>query len=146
MGIYEKTMIKGDAVLELIPQRAPIVMVDGFLGMEGERSFTTLTVDRKNMFCADDCLQEPGVIEHIAQSAAARLGFICRKENRPVPLGYIGAVTKLTLYRLPVIGEELQTEVRSEQEIMGLHLISARVVIEGELIAECMMKIFIQKA
>ena len=63
-------------ILGLIPQRAPIVMVDRFLGLEDGISTTCLEVRADNIFCNDGCLNECGVIEHIAQSAAARVGHI----------------------------------------------------------------------
>lgn len=68
-----EAVIQGEGILNLIPQRPPIVMVDSFFGFEENRSYSGLTDHiTDNLFCEAGRLQEPGIIEHIAQSAAAR--------------------------------------------------------------------------
>ena len=34
MGVFEKALITGEEILEYIPQRMPIVMVDAFYGID----------------------------------------------------------------------------------------------------------------
>ena len=101
-------------------------MVDSFFGFEENRSYSGLTVTTDNLFCEAGRLQEPGIIEHIAQSAAARIGVIYTRQGEKVPLGFIGSVDIV-------------------QEVFDITLISAQVKTEEELIAECKMKIFIKK-
>ena len=93
-----EAVIQGEGILNLIPQRPPIVMVDSFFGFEENRSYSGLTVTTDNLFCEAGRLQEPGIIEHIAQSAAARIGFIYTRQGEKVPLGFIGSVDKLKIY------------------------------------------------
>ena len=76
-----EAVIQGEGILNLIPQRPPIVMVDSFFGFEENRSYSGLTVTTDNLFCEAGRLQEPGIIEHIAQSAAARIGFIYTRQG-----------------------------------------------------------------
>ena len=96
-------IISGEGILNLIPQRPPIVMVDSFCGIEDDCSYSGLTVTDDNIFCQEGKLQEAGIIEHIAQSAAARIGYIYLQKNEPVPLGFIGSdrnyPLKLRLFR-----------------------------------------------
>ena len=96
-----EAVIQGEGILNLIPQRPPIVMVDSFFGFEENRSYSGLTVTTDNLFCEAGRLQEPGIIEHIAQSAAARIGVIYTRQGEKVPLGFIGSVDKLKIYNLP---------------------------------------------
>ena len=140
-----EAVIQGEGILNLIPQRPPIVMVDSFFGFEENRSYSGLTVTTDNLFCEAGRLQEPGIIEHIAQSAAARIGFIYTRQGEKVPLGFIGSVDKLKIYNLPEAGMKLFTEITVVQEVFDITLISAQVKAEEELIAECKMKIFIKK-
>ena len=140
-----EAVIQGEGILNLIPQRPPIVMVDSFFGFEENRSYYGLTVTTDNLFCEAGRLQEPGIIEHIAQSAAARIGFIYTRQGEKVPLGFIGSVDKLKIYNLPEAGMKLFTEITIVQEVFDITLISAQVKTEEELIAECKMKIFIKK-
>lgn len=138
-------MSKDEEILQLIPQRPPIVMVDKFFGMEGEQSFSGLTVTAENIFCQDGVLQEAGVIEHIAQSAAARVGYIALQQKEPVPLGFIGSVDKMKIHQLPIAGNELRTTITVMQEVGDITLISAETKSEEALIAEGRMKIFLKK-
>ncbi|EKU88655.1 hypothetical protein [Bacteroides oleiciplenus] len=138
-------IIHGEGILNLIPQRPPIVMVGSFCGIEGNCSYSALTITADNIFCQGDELQEAGIIEHIAQSAAARIGYLYLQKNEPVPLGFIGSVDKLILHRLPKVGQELFTEITIIQEVFDITLISACVSAAEEMIAECRMKIFLDK-
>ena len=140
-----KAIIQGERILDLIPQRPPIVMVDSFFGIEENHSYSGLTVTADNIFCETGKLQEAGIIEHIAQSAAARIGFLYTRQGEKVPLGFIGSVDKLKIYDLPKNGMKLFTEITVVQEVFDITLISAQVKVEDKLIAECRMKIFIKK-
>lgn len=140
-----EAIICGEDIFSLIPQRPPIVMIDSFFGIEEDRSFSGLTVTADNIFCEAGKLQETGLIEHIAQSAAARIGFIYTQKGEEVPLGFIGSVDKLKVYSLPDVGMKLFTEITIVQEVFDITLISAQVKAGEELIAECRMKIFIKK-
>lgn len=140
-----EAIIHGEGILGLIPQRPPIVMVDSFFGIEENCSYSGLTVTSDNIFCEAGKLQEPGIIEHIAQSAAARIGFIYTRQGAQIPLGFIGSVDKLKIYNLPEVGMKLFTEITVVQEVFDITLVSAQVKAGEELIAECRMKIFIKK-
>lgn len=140
-----EAIIHGEGILGLIPQRPPIVMVDSFFGIEENCSYSGLTVTPDNIFCEAGKLQEPGIIEHIAQSAAARIGFIYTRQGAQVPLGFIGSVDKLRIYDLPEVGMKLFTEITVVQEVLDITLIAAQVKADEKLIAECRMKIFIKK-
>ncbi|WP_195662624.1 hydroxymyristoyl-ACP dehydratase [Bacteroides congonensis] len=140
-----EAIIHGEGILGLIPQRPPIVMVDSFFGIEENCSYSGLTITSDNIFCEAGKLQEPGIIEHIAQSAAARIGFIYTRQGAQVPLGFIGSVDKLKIYNLPEVGMKLFTEITVVQEVFDITLVSAQVKAGEELIAECRMKIFIKK-
>ena len=130
-------------ILELIPQRAPIVMVDRFLGIEDGVSYTEFHVHEDNIMVEDGVLSECGLIEHIAQSAAARVGYIFKSENKDIPIGYIGSVNKFGIDTLPPVGSLINTEVKVLQEVGGISLIEAACKIAGEYIASCRMKIFL---
>lgn len=130
-------------ILALIPQRAPIVMVDEFVGIEDNVSRTRFAVYNENIFVDDDSLSECGLIEHIAQSAAARVGYIFTTNNKPIPLGYIGSVNDFKLIENPRVGQTIETTIEVIQEVFGITLIAAKCSVEGEEIASCRMKIFL---
>ena len=140
-----EVIIQGEGILNLIPQRPPIVMVDSFFGIEKNHSYSGLTVTADNIFYETGKLQEAGIIEHIAQSAAARIGFLYTRQGEKVPLGFIGSVEKMKLFRLPSAGAELYTGITIVQEVFDITLITAEVKENDELLAECRMKIYLKK-
>jgi hypothetical protein len=145
MGIPEKSLIQGDAVLELIPQRSPVVMIDTVYEPTESSTFTGLLIKEDNIFCKNGYLQESGIVEHIAQSAAARIGYFCKLNNTVPPVGFIGAVKNLKINFLPVAGSVLYTEIKLLHDVMECNIISGLVLCNNQQVAECEMKVFIQK-
>lgn len=133
-----------DNILDLIPQRAPIVMVDEFLGIDNNVSRTRFTVYNDNIFVNNGEFSECGLIEHIAQSAAARVGYIFKSKNLPIPIGYIGSVNNFVIYQNPKVGEAINTTIEIIQEVFNITLIQAYCHIDGKEIASCRMKIFLE--
>ena len=130
-------------IIDLIPQRAPIVMVDEFLGIEQSVSKSSLTVREDNIFVDDATLSECGLIEHIAQSAAARVGHIFNTLNRPIPIGYIGSVNDFAIAAHPKVGDTIYTTNEVIQEVFNITLIRAVCRVNDVEIATCKMKIFL---
>lgn len=135
---------QGEQILNLIPQRPPMVMIDKFFSALDGCSLTGLTVKDDNIFVKDGVLREPGLIENIAQSAAAGVGYVFSNSGKPIPLGFIGAVKNLKVYSLPVVGDELITDVKIEHEVFDITMISSRIKCNDALVAECEMKIYLQ--
>lgn len=132
-------------ILDLIPQRDPIVMVDGFSGIDNNISVTYLEVKSNNIFLYDNMLTECGLIEHIAQSAAARVGYICLSNGEDIKLGYIGSINKFCIERNPQIGETVKTYIHVVQEVFNITLIEAHCFVNADEIASCQMKIFLNE-
>lgn len=145
MGIFEKAIIKDLQILNYIPQRFPIVMVDSFYGIEGNNSYSSLDILETNIFYNNGKFDECGIIEHIAQSAALRIGYIFKSNGQNVPIGFIGSVNNLEISRLPKAGDTLQTTISIEQEFMNFTVIKGVTICNGDIIAQCKMKIFLQE-
>ena len=129
-------------VLELLPQRPPFVMVDHLTDYSETQSTCCLTVRPDNVFFENGCLTAPGLIEHIAQTCAARLGYYnCYVQKTGVRLGFIGEVKDLNILRLPREGEMIETTIVVVQEIFDVTLVSAEVRVGAEVIATTLLKI-----
>lgn len=138
-------ILEGDQILEIIPQRPPIVMVDKLIAIEENKTVTGLTIQPDNIFVMDGIFCEPGIIENIAQSAAVGVGYLCRSKQEEVPTGFIGAIKNLVIHFLPEVYSDLTTEVTVEYQVMDATLIRGCVFFQGKLVAECEMKIFLIK-
>ncbi|MDR1331505.1 MAG: pseudouridylate synthase [Tannerella sp.] len=129
-------------ILELLPQRPPFVAVDALLHVDERTTRTSFRIGDGHLFCEDGRLTEPGVIENIAQTCAARLGYISKYVCRDtVKLGFIGALRHLEILRLPAAGETIVTRIDVQEEIFGMTLVQATVCAGDELVASGEMKI-----
>ena len=128
-------------MMELIPQRPPFVLISSF-SMDDE-AVSTFTVSGDHILVSDGVLSEAGLVENIAQTAAARAGYISRIEGKPVSVGYIGAVQKLGIRSLPAVGSTLRTTVAVKHQVFNATQIEGAVFADGLLLATCEMKIFI---
>lgn len=145
MGVFEKAMIFGEDILPYIPQRPPMVMVDSYYGSKDEASFTGFTIADDSLFCIGGFLQEVGIIEHIAQSAAVSAGIEFVEKAEEVPIGFIGAVSKFNVVRLPRVRETLHTTTKVIQKFIDVSLIYSEVKVDEDIVATGELKIFLQK-
>ncbi|MGJ8664972.1 MAG: hypothetical protein ACSHW7_01275 [Patiriisocius sp.] len=140
MDLLPKKITDKAVIENLIPQKAPFVMVDSLHAFSSEMITAGLTVTAENIFTQNNVFQEPGVIEHMAQSVALHTGYDFFLKKEQAPTGYIGAVKKITIERLPKVGDTLLTTVNILQEFMGITLVSISTECNGKVIAMGEMK------
>ncbi|AHF15908.1 hydroxymyristoyl-ACP dehydratase [Niabella soli DSM 19437] len=129
-------------MLPYLPQRAPFVMVQTLEQCDATSATTQFLVPEGNILVAEGLFTEPGLVENIAQTAAAHMGYICRQENKPVPVGFIGAVQQLKIARLPKAGELLTTTITVKNQIFNATIVEGTISIQEAVIASCEMRIF----
>ena len=133
-------------ILDLLPQRPPFIMVDKLTYYDPIVTKTVFTVREDNLFCKDGIMEEAGLIENIAQSCAARMGF--KEKTEPhrdgvIKIGFIGMIKKMEMLRNPRVGEVLDTTVEIKEEIFNSTLVETTVMAGNEAIAKCEMKIYL---
>ena len=130
-------------VTTLLPQQPPFVLIDHLTHFDETVTTTQLTVRTDNLFTeADGHLNPCALVENIAQTCAARMGYINRYIYRQrVRLGYIGGIKNLQVLRTPRVGELLTTSIEVLQEVMKLTLVNATVRVGDEVIVTAEMKI-----
>jgi predicted hotdog family 3-hydroxylacyl-ACP dehydratase len=137
-------IVTQDNILTIIPQRPPFVMIDELLACDELRTNTRFTIEKDNVLVENGELTEAGLMENIAQTAAAGAGYEAQSQQKPVAIGYIGAVKNLEIFALPLIGNTIVTEVVVENKIFDVTLISGTIKCDGKTLARCEMKIFIK--
>lgn len=135
LPITEKRIVE-----RLIPQKYPFVMVDKLLSFSENNLKSGVNITADNIFVKDNRFQESGIIEHMAQSVALYTGYQYFLKNEPAPTGYIGSVKNAEIFHLPLIGEDLQTEVNVLQEFAGVTLVEISTFSKGIKIAHAQMK------
>ena len=130
---------------KLIPQKHPMVMVDGLIDHDDLKTRSRLGLFKENIFCNDGYFSEPGLIENMAQTAALRAGYIAKLAGNKPATGFIGAVKKFRLYNLPKDNEVLHTEISVEAELLNALIIKGKVFVDQTLVAEAELSIFTQQ-
>ena len=87
----------------------------------------------------------PGLVENMAQTAAAGTGYKAQQDGKPAPVGFIGALKNLKVNMLPKVGDTLTTEVVFKMQVMNAHIVESVVKVNDEEIASCELKIFLQQ-
>jgi 3-hydroxymyristoyl/3-hydroxydecanoyl-(acyl carrier protein) dehydratase len=136
-----------NSILELIPQRPPMVMVDRLLHCDEAQTVTALTIRENMLFSDNGHFSAAGLIENMAQTAAARIGWLMKentagKDIKP-PAGVIGSVKNFRLHFNPAVGSDLVTTIHVEHEMGMATVVTGKVEIEGQLAAEAELQIFL---
>ena len=127
---------------ELLPQREPFVMVDKFVYFDEKNTTTSFLVREDNLFVENGRLNACALAENIAQTCAARLGYVNKYIlKRGIQIGFIGAVKDMKVIDTPVVGDVLTTTIHVLEQIMGLTLVTAVIRIGDRVVTTAEMKI-----
>jgi predicted hotdog family 3-hydroxylacyl-ACP dehydratase len=128
-------------IASLLPQRPPFIMVDKLLFADETTARTSFLVTAESPLVDDGHFSEGGLLENIAQTAAAGSGYEALRTGGTVAMGFIVSVTNFVIADLPSIGDELFTETRVQMRIPDIIVISGVVNCKARVIATCEMKI-----
>lgn len=131
---------------ELLPQQEPFVMIGSLTAFDRTLTVTETVVAADNIFVDDGCFSATGLMENIAQTCAARIGYVNKYIlKRGIQLGFIGAVRNMTVHRLPRVGERITTRVEVKEEVFGMTLADASVTgDDGQVLVSTEMKIAVK--
>ena len=144
-NIYTEDFLRNIDVRDLLPQRDPFVMIDRLTHFEMTTSTTELVVSQSNIFVDNGRFSPSGMMENMAQTCAARLGFynkfLLKKE---VKVGFIGAVRNYVIEELAPVGSTISTTVEIIEEVFGMTLAQASVKCGGKVIATAEIKLSVR--
>ena len=112
-------------ILTLLPQRQPVVMVDRLLHCDPVVTETELTIRPDNIMVEDGHLAEIGLLENVAQTCAARMGYINLSSGKEVRVGVIGALRDMEIHARPKVGSTITTRIEVSDEVFGMTLAQA---------------------
>jgi len=138
-------MLAGSIEIEnLIPQKPPMVMVDGLSEHNENITVSRLILSENNLFCKDGVFHEPGLVENMAQTAALRSGYEAFLKNEKPKVGFIGSLKNIVIHELPKDSDELQTKLTVLNELLQALIIRCEVYVDKKLMAEGEMTIFLK--
>ena len=119
-------------------------MVDALTHFDETITRTRMQVKADNIFVENTELTESGIIENIAQTCAARMGYINKYlHSDKVKIGFIGSIKDFVINEFPKVGDELKTTVEVISEVFAITLVNAKIEVGDRLIATGEMKISI---
>lgn len=131
---------------DLLPQQVPFVMIDTLVYFDKVFTITETTIDDKNIFVEDGRFSATGLMENVAQTCAARIGYVNKYLlKKGVQIGFIGAVRNFEVLDTPKVGQTITTRVEVKEEVFGMTLAEAIVECEGEVIVRTEMKIAVKE-
>ena len=141
-GSQMKDRLETIDVRTLLPQQPPFIMIDKLVHYDEVLTTTTFEVRSDNIFIEGDELNPCALVENIAQTCAARMGYINSYINKEkVKLGFIGSIRNFCVLREVRLGEQLTTSIEVKEEVMQLTLVDARVKVGDETVVTAEMKI-----
>lgn len=128
-------------VTELIPQRAPFVLVDKLCDYRETSVTSKFWIDQDHLLVEDGCLSAYGLIENMAQTAALLSGYEAYARQMKPKTGFIGSVSKAAIHFLPPVNTTLETSIIRTTQIMNVIVIEGQCRIGDRVCADCTMKI-----
>jgi len=119
-------------------------MVDELLETTLKSAVTQWVIPNDCVLAEGEELQASGLMENVAQTAAAWVGYQAKKANTPVRIGFIGAVKQMRVNRLPHVGETLKTCIEVIETVFDITLVHATSFVADEIVAEMDLKIALQ--
>jgi len=134
-------IVSKEHILDYIPHRPPFVMIDGLISVTRERFESEFVINDNNVLVADGVFQEGGLMENIAQTCAASFGFLDRKDGGEPKIGFIGAISRVSVYELPPHSSKITTIVTPTHQLGNIFMVTGQNFLDGRLLLECEMKI-----
>lgn len=141
-NLYDIPPLEQIDVRTLLPQQPPFVAVGRLKDIDDTRIVTETVVADDSILVSDGHITAPGLVENMAQTCAARIGFYNKYvTHSKIRIGYIGSITGLRIETLPAVGDTITTEARVTEEIFGVTLVSVSITCRGLCVASAVMKI-----
>jgi len=130
------------SALPYIPQRPPIVMIDYLIEADEKSGIGQFEVKDTTLFLKQGMLMEAGLIENIAQTAAAWAGYIQSKAQSQVRIGYIASLNNVSLYNLAPIGSIIKSSIEVQHTLLNISIILGKSYHGSTQLCQCELKIF----
>jgi len=139
--------LRGIDIHELLPQQEPFVMISSLVRFDMQTTVTETIVSADNMFVEDGVFTASGIVENIAQTCAARIGYVNKYIlKKGIQLGFIGAIRDLKVKDLPKVGDTITTTISVIDSVFGMTLVDAVVLNNGAEVASAQMKIAVKES
>jgi hypothetical protein len=143
---FSEEMFRTIDIHELLPQQEPFVMIGSLVHFDKTLTITETEVRQDNIFVDEGNFSASGLMENIAQTCAARIGFVNKYIlKKGIQLGFIGAVRNFEVLELPKVGDVMTTRVEVKEEVFGMTLADAIITCGEKVLVTSEMKIAVKE-
>ena len=143
---FSEEMFRTIDIHELLPQQEPFVMIGSLVHFDKTLTITETEVRQDNIFVDEGNFSASGLMENIAQTCAARIGFVNKYIlKKGIQLGFIGAVRNFEVLELPKVGDVITTRVEVKEEVFGMTLADAIITCGEKGVVTSEMKIAVKE-
>ncbi len=100
---------------ELLPQQEPFVMIDRLVYCDKTVTLAETEIRNDHIFVENGHLTASGLIENIAQTCAARIGYYNYIHKKGIQIGFIGAIRNMDIRTASTCGRIAHHPCRSER-------------------------------
>lgn len=125
----------------LLPQKRPFIFIDKLVECSQDFAKTVFNIKQDNVLVIDNVLSEAGLMENIAQTCAARIGYLNMKGGKGVNVGVIGNVKDFEIKNLPPANQTIETSIKVLNIFGSITMVEAIVKLNDEIIATGEMKV-----
>ena len=141
-----EALLRSIDIHQLLPQQEPFVMVSRLVEFGEVRTVCETDIEPNNILVEAGQFSASGLIENIAQTCAARIGYANKYiYKKDVQIGFIGAIRNLEIIDFPKVGQQITTIVDVVEEVFGMTLASAVVKLDGHSIVNTEIKIAVRE-
>lgn len=128
---------------QLLPHEPPMVLLDRIVASSSDGTTATFRIRRGTRFVEDDGLETACLMEHMAQTIAADLGYDAYRDGRGVRRGMIVGCREFLVHvdRL-AIGDEVEIVATRESAAEAMSRFRCRASRDGACVAEATMTLF----
>ena len=114
-----------------------MLMLDRLISADEKSASTSLLIRKDNIFVTEGRLNAYALIEVMAQTCAAQLGYadVYVNGHNDVRIGYIGSVKRMQIEASPRVGETLRTRMEVVEDFGDLKLVTAESYVNNRRIA-----------
>lgn len=130
----------------LLPQKEPFVMIGSIIAYDDLHTETETDIQEGNVFVNKGTFHTSGMVENIAQTCAARIGYynkyILKKGIRP---GVIAAIRNMKVFQHPVIGSKIHTYITILGDAFGMILADAAIMSNDGIVSTAQVKMALKQ-
>lgn len=130
----------------LLPQQEPFVIVGTLTECTASKTCTVTTIPDNAIFVAGNVIMPFALAENIAQTCAARIGYVNKYIlHKDLEIGVIAALRNVHIHSLPHIGDTIRTQVDIVEDVFGMTLAKAVITLGEDIIVTAEIKIALRE-